>query len=503
MSRSQKLLFLLAFSILLVGRLWIAGRGYLDDSDEWLYLWIHGHWAEFWQPATWGACMKHMQAQPPDIAIRLIQYLTILPLSQLSGHQMLHQQNLYYVGLYNIIASLLGVFVFFRILRRLDVSYELATAGMFMLGALLNYNIYTRHLLPYDYALLFHLLSLYILLHPSLSRRRVMAAGLLSALGLTTYIGSFILVGICGSYLMTRQATGLRERIARGVLFALPFVLLYSIYEALAHANGQSYFQAIGTYYDGVYTEASLDEGLIYAGLYFYLVERLWGVLILLFFMAGVALLYRQPGRRDTKILLSLGIAAYLVYGSLVYFFHQLPFHGRILHYYYPFIILGVVVAASCIRVRGTYVALALILFATVNYGYVLHGLNDIVYPRQVIYEQHLFARPDTVHLSHYEEIPHSLDYTDRASWYIDSVGPARLPSGEYLLVNVAFLRHYPDDFIKEYSPYHMAAGDSLIYEGTHFQSHPAYTLEYCTRQARQFFTTEKVKIRVIRKATH
>ena len=34
MSKKQIVLFVIVFGLLLAGRLWIAGTGYLEDSDE-------------------------------------------------------------------------------------------------------------------------------------------------------------------------------------------------------------------------------------------------------------------------------------------------------------------------------------------------------------------------------------------------------------------------------------------------------------------------------------
>ena len=142
---------------------------------------------------------------------------------------------------------------------------------------------------------------------------------------------------------------------------------------------------------------------------------------------------------------------------------------------------------------------LALLFLAIINYGFVIKDFNNIGYPRQAIYQYHLFEERGKIDFSYYEEIGNSLSYGDRENWYIDSTGPALIPSGHYTLVNFCFFNHYPDSFIHTYQPFEKSSRDSVVFEKMHFQSHPAYTLEYCTRTGRDFFINKQLKIRVIR----
>jgi hypothetical protein len=66
--------------------------------------------------------------------------------------------------------------------------------------------------------------------------------------------------------------------------------------------------------------------------------------------------------------------------------------------------------------------------------------------------------------------------------------------------VNVGFLEHYPDTFFAAYQPYVAQQQDTMLVSLLHFQSHPAYAMEYCTRQGREFFWANQFHIEVIKK---
>ncbi len=488
------------FALLLAGRLLIAGTGYLEDQDEFLYLWIHLHFADFIHLSTWQQCVFDMQGQPPEIAVRLLQYISLLPVAAFSGKQMLHPDILYFIGLYNILTSLLILYVFFRILLKLQFNFELAITGVVLLGTLFNFNIYTRHILPYDQALLFQLLAFRLLLDDDVRSRTIFFAGLLSAIGFTNYLGCFMFVFINGGYLLLTNYKTSKIALTKSLLFALPFILLVLSYEVVARIYGGSYLYFLTDYYGTVYSEGSSDEGFHYVFLYFHLVEKWWGMFLLLLFFAGSYLLFKKSDSVKIKQVLVLGIVAYLTYGGYVFFFQKMVFEGRVLHIYYPFIVIGVLGFLQQQKLwRVNYFSLATVVFAFVNYGFVIKDFNGIGYPRNAIYKYHLFEDKLNVNFVYHEELSPSIQYSDRAVWYIDSSGLDLLPPGQYVLRNICFLPHFPDSVFKTYEPWHKTEKDSVIFEQLHFQSHPAYALEYCTRYGRDFYLEKRLKISVIK----
>ncbi len=504
MNRRQIFCLLVVFLLLLAGRLCIAGEGYMEDPDELLYLWIHTHAAGLAHWSTWVECMIHMQGQPPEIAIRLLEYLSTTGIASIMHRSMLHPDVLYVIGLYNIAVSLLILFVFFRILLRLRFSFGLALTGTVLLGTLFNYNLHTRHILPYDHALLFQLLALYLLLRESLTFRIVLLAGLLSAIGLTNYYGAFMFIFINAGYIVLSLRATPTRMLQMLAAFVLPFIIVMLSYEWGTRLCGISYFDFLRYYSGTVITGGSFDEGLIYLFLYFRMVEHLWGLLLLLLFFVGVFLLFRRPAGQSVRLVLALGIIGYLSFGCYVFFFHKMLFSGRVLFIYYPFIIIGVVRALQAIQIRHTAWLLAgICCVAFIHYSFVISDFRQIGYPRAVIYSQHLFEKDTKVKFDYSNEMSSPMPYSDRQVFCIDTTGPDALPAGRYTLSNFAFLVDVPDSALRSYTPLQLHQGDSVMFEKLHFQSHPAYTLEYCTSYGRDFYLLHRFAIRVIRSAPH
>jgi hypothetical protein len=499
MSIKQIIFFGFAFLILLGGRLMIAGTGYLEDTDELLYLWMKQKPEMFSHLSAWVEGVTNMQGQPPEMAIRLLEYTSLLPIATLIQKQPLHPDVLYFIGLYNIIVSLLILYVFFRIAIKLNFSIELSLLGVVLLGTLFNYNIYTRHILPYDHALLFQLLAFNILLKQQIPNRIVFFAGALSAIGLTTYFGSFIFSFINGGYLFLDNYKKPKTAAKKCLFFTLPFILLISFYEIIMQVYDKSYLGFL-TQYSTTVNMASFDEGFTYLFIYFYQVEKWWGMFLLFLFFLGSFLLFKKPTSSKAMLVLLTGTAAYISYGAYVYFSHKMVFHGRILHTFYPFIIIGVLGFIQHQNVlKVNHVAGIMALGTFVNYTFVINDFNRIGYPRNTIYNLGLFEEKGKVNISYNEELATPIHYYNRAEWDIDSVGNSILPLGDYVLENFSFNFHYPYDSIRCFPQYLMKTKDSLFYGKLHFQSHPAYALEYCARDGREFYIDKKLFIRVIK----
>lgn len=500
MTVKQRICLLVVFLLLLAGRLCIAGEGYLEDPDELLYLWIHMHAAGLVHWSTWVECMIHMQGQPPEIAIRLLEYLSTTGIAAMMHRSMMHADVLYFIGLYNIIISLLILFVFFRILVRLGFSFGLALTGVVLLGTLFNYNLHTRHILPYDHAFLCQIVTLYLLLRSAVTLRTVLLAGFLSAIGLSTYYGCFIFIFINAGYIVLAYR-GTPNRMVRLLgVFMLPFIIVMLSYEWGTRLCGTSYFDFLRYYSGTVTTGGSFDEGLVYIFLYFRLVEHFWGLLLLALFFAGAFLLLWRQSQQPARLVLLLGIIGYLSFGCYVFFFHRMLFSGRVLYIYYPFVIIGVVRVLQAIEARrGSWLLPVVCLLAFIHYGFVIADFREIGYPRAVIYSQHLFEQEPKVKFEYRDEMSSPMHYYQRREFAIDSVGPGALPPGHYRLCNFAFLIDVPDSALRSYSPRQMRQGDSVIFHKLHFESHPAYTLEYCTRYGRDFYLRHQFMIRVVR----
>jgi hypothetical protein len=500
MTSYQRLLLIATFLVLLIGRLWMAGTGYLEDQDELLFQWIHMNFKEFNHFSTWIDAIFQMQGQPPEIFIRLIEYISVIPLSNLLEKQIMHPDVLYFIGIYNIMVSLLILFVFYKILLRLDFHLETAILGALFLGTLLNFNLYTRHIIPYDNAILFHLLSLYFLLVENQRKSTICWSGFFSVIGLTMYMGSFMFVFINGVFLLYRQFTKFhfKKVFISSLLFLIPFIAVVLTYEASCQYFGKSYLKFISDYSKTVYM-ASPDEGFSFIFKYFSQVERWWGTCFLTLFFCGLLrILIKMEFNKRTMIVL-IGVLAYILYGTIVILSEKVVFYGRVLHVFYPFVTIGVLVFLQdqkAIDYRKVYIGLASL--ALINYFMLIQDLNQIGYPRNAFYKFQLFEVKDKIKFCYYNEMATPVIYSNRKEWLIDSIGSTNLSKGIYRAYNLCFNIHYPDSAIKVYPPT-FRDEENMIYQQLHFQSHPAYAFEYCARDGRNLFINKALKIKILR----
>lgn len=500
MHKAAGLVFVI--SILAFGRIAISGVGYLEDPDEMPYAMIHvqSGQSSFSQPGPWVRLMTQMETPPSESALRLAQYRLAVKYAEFIGKPVLHTDALLVPGLFNVLTSLAQLLVFFLILRRLSFSFTASLTGMLLLGTLFNMNSYTRHILPYDHSLLLHLLTMYLLLSPRLTIRHVLLAGTLSAIALTGYPGYFMFAAINGMLLLSNARKQGTSLFSVAACFAAPLVMLVGFYELIAYTEGRSYIGSVHAYSQTI-VNGSFEEGLAYALIYFQRVEGLWGSVILAMALAGTLVtLVRRHGEGHLQTVIGLGLAAYLVFGSLVYFLHMFVFYGRVLHMYYPFVILGVLALVQWVRPSWKHpVLIVLSLAALVNYGHVIADLDKIGYPRTLINVHGICGNDGNAEITHAYEMTPGMDYGQRSRFRVDSVCAPVLLSGRYTLVNGGFLKDYPDDYLESYQPFVPSASDSLLLDRPHFQSHPAYTFEYNTRHGREFFLRHGFRIRLYR----
>jgi len=87
--------------------------------------------------------------------------------------------------LFNVLVTSLNMLLLYKIYRRFFQA-GMALLGMVLYSSLINTNLYLRHLLPYDHALFFFLLALWLLLRLT-ARSAGWKYGLVGALVVFSY----------------------------------------------------------------------------------------------------------------------------------------------------------------------------------------------------------------------------------------------------------------------------------------------------------------------------
>ncbi len=265
---------------------------------------------------------------------------------------------------FNVLILGLNALLLYKIYRRfLPVAFALP--GVALYSSLVNTNVYLRHILPYDHALFFFLLALWLLLSQTkrFVSRRQWLVGVLSGFSYAVYPGYFmgpLVILALGVLLATRskQQTVQISQTARFKPVAAQlagFATVLVLFEGLAQLSGTSYL-ASSRYIATTITQGSFAEGFSFTGEYFWRVEGGVGAGLLLLAGAGVVLsigrlpeLFARTGPEISGKGLAAGLllivfGAWLGYAAAVQFGHNLVFYGRIVHFFVPFIVLSAVV---------------------------------------------------------------------------------------------------------------------------------------------------------------
>jgi hypothetical protein len=499
--REHKWLVFVMF-IMLAGRLAISGQGYLEDSDEVDYYAAEDAYEALLQLdiKSFSNNVAITEGKPTETLLKVTQVPVHRLWAFLINTPLYSPKGLWILGLISIFTSLAVLLVFYRLLLALNFTGTASLLGVFTLGIFINYNLYTRHLLSYDLGLLFTLLSLLCVVtakDESLSNYKY--AGLLAALGFSSYHGYFMLIAIIGGYIVFRNGTEYFTVKQKLKAFGLAFGTLLLGYEVFFWIGGNSFIKEcikIG----GSIGQGSFTEGFIYAGLYMQMVEGPVGVALLVLALVGILLVLIKPSRQPVPLLLMLALTAYLSYGFATYVLWKFVFYGRILHMYYPFMVIGALFVLQRIRVADSkVVGLALVLPLGLQYYLNIKELNSFTYPRKVLDDYGWAIRDSTSYnIQFLYELDYTENYVSNTRFSRDAVKYFTFPPGTYYIVNTCFFQHHPDRFIATYAPARRPNG-GLLFSKLHFMSYPAYTLEYCSNTGREFYLDKQFKIEIFR----
>ncbi|WP_152559971.1 hypothetical protein [Hymenobacter sp. IS2118] len=266
---------------------------------------------------------------------------------------------------FNVFILGLNALLLYKVYR-LFLPLGFALLGVALYSSLVNTNVYLRHILPYDHALFFFLLALWLLLSQTkrFASRRQWLVGGLAGFSYALYPGYFMgpLVLLALGWLLatySKQQTAQTTQLARLKPVAAHFTGLATVlvlFEGLARLSGTSYL-ASSRYIATTITQGSFAEGFSFTGAYFWRVEGGVGVGLLVLAGLGLGLSVGQvrglfarrgaglSGRPLAAGLLLLVFGAWLGYAVAVQFGQKLVFYGRIVHFFVPFIVLSAVVA--------------------------------------------------------------------------------------------------------------------------------------------------------------
>lgn len=320
---------ILFLSLLLRWALVIRGGQYYF-SDEQRYE-VSREVANFIVQGNFSEAFSHLFAAPEHLGFKIIGILPAL-IEKLPGASLLVP------ALFFSLFSVLNLYLIFLLAQRAGATQSESLLALVIAAASQSLLYYSRHLMPYDTAMSFGLMSLYVALKPEAPSRTSLLCGALSFLCFITYNGYWILAGFA---MICHLVAGKKETavlLRRGSLLAVGFALPLVLFVAGARLAGIDLI-AEYTKFAGTVNQGDYSEGWSLPFEYFWHTEHFLIVILAILALLAVFNIVTGTDRRAVWWLAGLS----LVYICLVLFsvyFHSFLVLGRLARQMLPFLIL-------------------------------------------------------------------------------------------------------------------------------------------------------------------
>lgn len=235
--------------------------------------------------------------------------------------------------------SLFSVFnlsLIFLLSKRVSASPQEALCALLLASLSQCLFFYSRHFMPYDVAMTFGLLALYVGLADRPGVRTSIACGALSLTCFITYNGYWILAGLAMLVHLFYTGASIVKILRRGIFLGLGFALPMSILIAYSAKLEINFVEAYRRFAQSV-TQGSFEEGWSLPFAYFWHTEHFLFVILLV--LALPAALKGQ----SRKAMVLWGSCILLIYLCLVVpsvYLHSFVVYGRLVRQIMPFLIL-------------------------------------------------------------------------------------------------------------------------------------------------------------------
>jgi len=292
--------------------------------------------------------------------------------------EQLTRESLVLPALFFSLFSVLNLFLIYKISQRAGATEQESVFALLFAASSMSLLYFSRHLVPYDSAMTFGLLSIFIALTEKSSPKASLLCGVSAFLCFITYNGYWALAGLGMLIYIFRNSRKLSDLIQKALLttvgFALPAILLFLL-AALAGTNLLAEYRAFST----TVSQGSFEEGWSLPFEYFWHAEH-W-LFILLFLLSCYAIYSsRQSGLWVVAIIFTYSC---MLIPSV--FLHSFVVYGRLARQMMPFLIL--LAAGGLVQLKQDFslgdkltkgILVALAIQAAWNY----QGSYSLTYPR-------------------------------------------------------------------------------------------------------------------------
>jgi hypothetical protein len=305
-----------------------GGQYYIADETRYE---VSRNAARLLVQGQWGEAIRQFTISPEHLAFKVIGLIPAL-MEQLVG------PSLVLPALFFSFFSVLNLYLIFLLSHYSQVSSKEPLYALLVAGSCLCLLYYSRHLFPYDMAMSFGLLALYVGVAPTQSLRSSLLCGILSFICFITYNGYWTLAAfamLANVLMHERQLTRLFKRTmwtATG--FLVPLALLIGVMLVLG-TNMISAYRLFAT----SITQGAFEEGWSLPFAYFWHTEHI--IIAILGLLSVYAIITIVRGRAKTAIIWAGGILfIYLCLLIPSVFLHSFVVYARLARQLIPFIIL-------------------------------------------------------------------------------------------------------------------------------------------------------------------
>ncbi len=234
--------------------------------------------------------------------------------------------------------SVLNLYLIFLLSQR--ISGETTEAIYALLISALSQSLfyYSRHLMPYDVAMAFGLLALYVGLPNRTAARFSLICGICCVSCFVTYNGYWTLVGLVMLVHVSRNSRSLAEITQRGFFLVVGFFLPLLGLMVLANQAGINLLTEYRNFAQTI-TQGYFDEGWALPFAYFWHAEHFLFVVLSLLVVFAVL----RWKKHQTESIIIWGGSILFIYLCLVipsFFLHKFVVYGRLARQLMPFLIL-------------------------------------------------------------------------------------------------------------------------------------------------------------------
>jgi hypothetical protein len=375
----------------------ILRGGQYFNSDETRYLVSLDAARLLWQGQP-GEALRQFTISPEHLGFKVI---GILP--ALTEH--IVGPSLVIPAMFFSLFSVLNLYLVFLLSQRNQASSNEPLYALIFATSCLSLLYYSRHLVPYDMAMSFGLLALYLALVRNQTARTSLACGGLSFLCFITYNGYWPLAGFAMLANVLIKRENLSRLVRKAILTSIGFVIPLGLLMLAMLWSGTDIISAYRLFATSI-TQGSFQEGWSLPFEYFWHTEHAVFLFILTFSLAAIISQWKDP-RSDTKLWLGGFLFVYICLVIPSVFVHYFVVYARLARQLIPFLVL--LAAQGLVHVenrmpsghRITNLVLVMILIqAAWNYA----NAYRVTYPRE-------FAAEAQIKFPEFEFSPKRLAY--------------------------------------------------------------------------------------------